>query len=450
MPAKRRKPLSHPSSSPAISPSDPAHSVVPRPAGTTPSVHPITPVYEVRVSPARVFDAADNLLSRARMQWQFGDWASLLALDLLAIEHHPDRAELALLSGCAALQTSQPARAQRFLSAATAWECPPALMARLLLAGVANSLARYHALKGNSEASETYFLEAASALGGDPHLASRARQQQELLALRLPLSVPPALGSPSKCIPTPPPPNLNPSIPEPPSEHDANPFQAGIRSYAQNFEDVMLWRALKHIENGFYIDVGAQHPVQDSVSKAFYEQGWRGIHVEPTSAYARLLREDRPDETVIEAALSNEHGTLRFFEFPETGLSTGDPEIAARHQKQGLNARETSVPTMTLSDVFALAGEREIHWLKIDVEGMEKQVLEGWGNHPKRPWIVVVDTTLPNTQIPSHQGWEYLLVDRSYDLTFCDGLSRFYKSRCSSLYNNRKRTRVDIFDTFTR
>ena len=28
-------------------------------------------------------------------------------------------------------------------------------------------------------------------------------------------------------------------------------------SYAQNFEDVMLWRALKHVENGFYIDVGA-------------------------------------------------------------------------------------------------------------------------------------------------------------------------------------------------
>ena len=97
MPAKRRKPLSHPSSSPAISPSDPAHSVVPRPAGTTPSVHPITPVYEVRVSPARVFDAADNLLSRARMQWQFGDWASLLALDLLAIEHHRELPDLWLL-----------------------------------------------------------------------------------------------------------------------------------------------------------------------------------------------------------------------------------------------------------------------------------------------------------------------------------------------------------------
>ena len=53
-----------------------------------------------------------------------------------------------------------------------------------------------------------------------------------------------------------------------------------IVSYAQNFEDVMLWRALGHVSNGFYIDVGAQHPIIDSVSKAFYEHGWRGVHVE--------------------------------------------------------------------------------------------------------------------------------------------------------------------------
>ena len=41
-------------------------------------------------------------------------------------------------------------------------------------------------------------------------------------------------------------------------------------SYAQNFEDVMLWRALKHVENGYYVDIGAQDPVFDSVSLAFY------------------------------------------------------------------------------------------------------------------------------------------------------------------------------------
>jgi hypothetical protein len=42
-------------------------------------------------------------------------------------------------------------------------------------------------------------------------------------------------------------------------------------SYAQNFEDVVLWPALKHVQNDFYIDIGAQHPVVNFISKAFYE-----------------------------------------------------------------------------------------------------------------------------------------------------------------------------------
>ena len=42
-------------------------------------------------------------------------------------------------------------------------------------------------------------------------------------------------------------------------------------SYAQNFEDVILWRALKHVEAGRYIDIGANDPEKDSVTKVFYD-----------------------------------------------------------------------------------------------------------------------------------------------------------------------------------
>ena len=36
-----------------------------------------------------------------------------------------------------------------------------------------------------------------------------------------------------------------------------------FESSAQNFEDVMLYRALGDVETGFYIDVGAQDPIID-------------------------------------------------------------------------------------------------------------------------------------------------------------------------------------------
>ena len=62
-------------------------------------------------------------------------------------------------------------------------------------------------------------------------------------------------------------------------------------SYAQNLEDVLLWRALGHIKNGFYIDVGANHPEWDSVTKHFYDLGWRGVNIEPMPREHLLLSE---------------------------------------------------------------------------------------------------------------------------------------------------------------
>ena len=197
-------------------------------------------------------------------------------------------------------------------------------------------------------------------------------------------------------------------------------------SYAQNFEDVMLWRALGHIVQGRYIDIGAQDPVVDSVSLAFYERGWRGIHVEPMPAYAELIRQARPEDVVIQAAAAAKPGALKFFEFPSTGLSTLDPGIAAQHVAQGLERRATTVPAITLDEIFAANGGGEVHWLKIDVEGAEKQVLQGWSRAKARPWIVLIESTLPMTQVQSHPQWEALILRKGYKFAYFDGLNRFY------------------------
>jgi FkbM family methyltransferase len=221
-----------------------------------------------------------------------------------------------------------------------------------------------------------------------------------------------------------------------------------IVSYAQNFEDVMLWRALGHVKNGFYIDVGAQDPLIDSVSKTFYDQGWRGIHVEAAHAYANRLRSARPDELVVHAAVGKRHGTMAFYEFPDTGLSTGDKSIAQEHRSKGFRCEETRVPCITLTDVFADAGEREVHWLKIDVEGMEADVLAGWGKAPHRPWIMVVESTYPNSQICTHEAWEAKLLKRGYEFAYFDGLSRYYVSHAHAELAQRFGSPPNCFDDF--
>ncbi len=198
-------------------------------------------------------------------------------------------------------------------------------------------------------------------------------------------------------------------------------------SYAQNFEDIILWRALGNIPHGRYIDIGAQSPDEHSVSKLFYLKGWRGVHVEPTQHYSDLLRSARPEEQVVQAAVTDVAGELRFFDISETGLSTLDDEIADRHREAGFQVAEVRVPAITIDEVFDLAGEGEVHWLKIDVEGAEYQVVAGWAS-PRRPWVLAIESTRPLSPEPSHYHWEPLVLEKGYVFAYFDGLNRFYVS----------------------
>jgi FkbM family methyltransferase len=197
-------------------------------------------------------------------------------------------------------------------------------------------------------------------------------------------------------------------------------------SYAQNLEDIVLWRGLRHITRGCYIDVGACDPLSESVSRGFYEQGWRGVHFEPNPVFAERLRQDRPDETVHEVAVSDAEGTLRFAMMHDVGLSTGASEYLDEYRTAGRVAEERDVPMTTLAKACAGLAGRDVHWMKIDVEGMEERVLRGWDARTLRPWVVLVEATRPASTEPAHHAWDGLLVDAGYRFVLFDGLNRFY------------------------
>ncbi|MHA3049576.1 FkbM family methyltransferase [Acinetobacter sp. ANC 4639] len=220
-------------------------------------------------------------------------------------------------------------------------------------------------------------------------------------------------------------------------------------SYAQNFEDVMLWRALKHISEGFYIDIGAQHPTIDSVSKAFYDVGWHGVHVEPSSVYAELLRKERENDFIIQAAISDHCGMIDFFEVKNTGLSTGIEQYANQHiNEMKWDVKKSIIPCVTLDAILEKVKPKEIHWLKIDVEGMEDLVFKGW-NLEYKPWVVVVEATKPNSQELSIE-WEELILLKNYKYVYFDGLNRFYLSNNHLELENFFSYPPCVFDNFTK
>jgi FkbM family methyltransferase len=200
----------------------------------------------------------------------------------------------------------------------------------------------------------------------------------------------------------------------------------GFVSCAQNAEDVMLYRALKDVHNGFYIDVGAHDPEYFSVTKAFYDRGWHGINIEPEDSCWKRLCSERPHDVNLQVLSSDRTGSSDFYEVLETGLSTQSADLAAVHKNQGFSVIKVNRQSTKLDEVCEQYVRGDIHFLKIDVEGAEEEVLRGLSLVRHRPWIIVVEATEPLSQNRCNDGISNYLAAREYKHVYFDGLNSFY------------------------
>ncbi|MGY3895356.1 FkbM family methyltransferase [Aeromonas enterica] len=220
-------------------------------------------------------------------------------------------------------------------------------------------------------------------------------------------------------------------------------------SYAQNFEDVMLWRALKNIENGFYIDVGANDPVIDSVTKSFYDNGWSGINIEPLKNHFEDLVAQRVRDININAAASDSDGFLKIWQSEVRGWATANADVVVKHEVNGHKGEWLEVPSYRLKDICNKYDVKTVHFMKIDVEGFEKTVLLGMDLSIYRPWIIVIEATRPNSQEFNHIEWEDMILSSDYIFAYCDGLNRFYVAAEHPELLAELKYPPNVFDEFT-
>ncbi|MYN43994.1 FkbM family methyltransferase [Pseudoduganella sp. FT93W] len=220
-------------------------------------------------------------------------------------------------------------------------------------------------------------------------------------------------------------------------------------SYAQNYEDVLLWRALKHVPNGFYIDVGANDPELHSVTKAFYDQGWSGINIEPMPSYGAAFREQRPRDINLNVAAGASSGSITLFDVPDVnGWASTDAEVAANHRAHGHAVVEHTVPLLTLTEICRQHVSGPVHFLKVDVEGFEADVLRGMDFSLCRPWIVVVEAIMPNSRDSNHLQWEHLVTGHQYRFAWFDGLNRYYVADEHAELAEQLQVQPNVFDDY--
>lgn len=199
-------------------------------------------------------------------------------------------------------------------------------------------------------------------------------------------------------------------------------YELRVSTYALGSgEDIIFMFVLRDAGKLFYIDVGAFDPHYGSITKFFYDRGSHGINIEPLTRQYQMLTQDRPRDININALCADVDGGV-FEVYMNNGGSTAVLEYAVP------NSIAMPIKSVTLKSVmekFVPIGQT-IHFMKVDVEGFEKQVLSGMDFTCFRPWIIMCESTIPNTDLPTHDDWESILLSNGYSFAQQYGVNRFY------------------------
>lgn len=198
-------------------------------------------------------------------------------------------------------------------------------------------------------------------------------------------------------------------------------------TYAQNREDVILNAYFKDVKKGFYIDIGANHPVEDSVTKHFYDKGWRGMNVEPIKEMFDLLVQERPEDINVKVGVSDKTGKLKLREYINSGLSTFSSDMKNLYERdpddKTVVYKDVLVPVVLLKDLLSEYSVKHIHFMKIDVEGYEYEVLSSNDWLKYRPEMICIES---NHQV---KDWRPILINENYIEVWNDGLNDYYLAK---------------------
>lgn len=198
--------------------------------------------------------------------------------------------------------------------------------------------------------------------------------------------------------------------------------------YGQDGEDLILKRLLGSKKRGFYVDVGAHHPIRFSNTYCFYKQGWRGINVDAMPGSMIEFNRLRSRDINIECGVGTASDALSYYRFNEPALNTFNL-VEAKQKNTGTYQLLDSIPVRverldTLLDRHLPVGQ-EIDFFSIDAEGNDYEVLQSNNWERYRPRFIVIETLrtdllglnkCPITQLLLSVG--YKPTSKVYNTTF--------------------------------
>lgn len=178
--------------------------------------------------------------------------------------------------------------------------------------------------------------------------------------------------------------------------------------FPQHVENELKHAYLRDVDHGYFVEVGANQPENESQTFSLEQRGWTGVLVEPQPDLADQLRRRRSAKVFAAACTSRRNAGSNMVLYLAGGHSSFDRKLnLAEIKPHGA----IEVPTRTLDQILLEAGARSIDFISIDVEGHELDVLDGFDLERWSPRLILVEDFLLHLQLHrclTRRGYRWL------------------------------------------
>ena len=172
-------------------------------------------------------------------------------------------------------------------------------------------------------------------------------------------------------------------------------------SYGGSGEDIFISKFFRDLNKGFYVDVGALHPINGSLTYLLYQRGWNGINIDMMQENLKLFNIFRKRDVNLDIAVSSSKGSINAYLFEVgSGVNTNQLKLAKKWKnKINKNFTKRIVKKNTLNNILKnYRVIKNFDLLNIDVEGHEFDVLKGLNLNKYRPKLISIEIHVLKTK----------------------------------------------------
>ena len=202
------------------------------------------------------------------------------------------------------------------------------------------------------------------------------------------------------------------------------------RSVAQQGEDLILDRILTQQlkydlkEPGHYVDIGAYHPIDHSVTYLLYRRGWRGIVFDPSSATRDTFNKWRRGDQFVQAVVGDVDGIE--VDFYIAGETTDMSLHNTKYPKEKKNYKVKKFRQVNINKELERRSFPKIDVLNIDVEGAEFEILNTLDFNKYSPVIIALEIHGVDVSQALKSEEARLVLSKGYRLVGCAVITYFF------------------------